>query len=178
MTPSLVRCILTAQSLCCSLYSHRFARHKLPASGLVGGKNFLYLYTEPPTSATTLFGGKFVWRKSVMCLCTEPPTSVTSVFGGKHRRRHKWSHGSDAVESPLIPLVETPIQFMSCSVETSLCGGFRRPKVRLFCSTDTESVLGAIHFSSTPSANTFLHGNLHRRKTTSSNSTVVLETLI
>ena len=77
VTPSLVRCILTAGSLCCSLYSHRFVRwHKLPASDLF---------------ATNLFGGNFVWRKSVKCSCTNPTTFVTAVFGGKLRRRHEWS---------------------------------------------------------------------------------------
>ena len=117
VTPSLVRCILTAQSLCCSFYSHRCRR-----------TNFLYLYRD----ATTLFGGTFVWRKSVRCLCTNPPTSVTVVFSGKLRRQHEWLHGSDTVESPLISL-----QYMSSSVQTILRSGLGRRNVRLFCSADT-----------------------------------------
>ena len=99
VTPSLVRCILTAQSLCCSLYSHRFVwQHKLPASDLVGGQtSYTYIETQRICSAEI-----FVRRKSVKCLCTNPPTSVTAVFGSKPRRRHEWLHGSDTVESPLI----------------------------------------------------------------------------
>ena len=42
-----------------------------------------------------------------MCLCTEPPASVMDLFGGKLRRWRKWSHGSDTVEYPLIPLQYT-----------------------------------------------------------------------
>ena len=92
VTLSLVCCILTAQSLCCSLYSHCFRpAAQTPGVGSGRRKNFLYLYTEPPTSATTLSGGKFVRRENVMCLRTELVTSVTAVFGRKLRRRHKWS---------------------------------------------------------------------------------------
>ena len=131
MTPSLVRCILTAQSLCCSLYSHRFARRdKLPASELVGGQtSYTDIETQRLCSVEISFGGK-----SVKCLCTNPPTSVTAVFGGKLRRRHEWLCSSDTVESPLISL-----QFMSSSVQTILRSGLGRRKVRLFCSADTES---------------------------------------
>ena len=170
VTPSLVRCILTAQSLCCSLYSHRFfLRHIPPASDLVGGKTshtYILSYCHS-------FGGKFVRRKSIICLCIKPPTSVLALFGDKLRRRYKRSHSSDTAGSPLISL-----QFMSCSVKAILHGGFGRKKVLSSCSLDTLSVLGTIHFSSIPSANTSVCGNLSRRKTTSLNSTAVLEILI
>ena len=45
---------------------------------------------------------------------TEAPPSVPALFGGKLLRRHKWSHGSDTVNTPFIPL-----PCMSCSVETT-----------------------------------------------------------
>ena len=90
MTPSLVRCILTAQSLCCSLYSHRFVwRHKLPASDLVGGKTshtyiLSHCHSAELCSAESSLGGKGK-ALSVYVSSPRPPSwlcSVTNSAGG------------------------------------------------------------------------------------------------
>ena len=93
-----------------------------------------------------------------MCAITEAPPSVPALFGGKLLRRRNRSHGSDTVNTPL-----TVLPCMSCSAETTLRHGFARRKIRLFCIVDIKSVHGAIYFSSTPSANTSVCGNLRRR---------------